>query len=308
MSTEDAELGPLNDGCDHSGLVDPAGDGNVLVEHLARRFPRADAETWALRAANGELFVSGEPAGADRIVRAGQRVLWRRPPWREPLVPLGFAILWRDPEVLVVAKPRGLPTLPGGGLFDLHTVMRQVEKRIPGARPVHRLGRHTSGIVLCGRTRRARGVLSAGFRDGTTQKEYVALVEGHVPEGEHTIDVPLGPVPHPKLGTVTAHSPEGKPAFTTFERIESRGAESLVRVRIATGRPHQIRIHCAWLGHPLVGDPLYGIGGLPKSDALPSDGGYALHARRVVAPHPAGRKLITVECMPPPDLRSTRGT
>ncbi|MFG0318476.1 MAG: RluA family pseudouridine synthase [Planctomycetota bacterium JB042] len=295
--------GTLNEGCEHRAPVPGRNDGLTALAHLRDRFPRADEATWRRRLAAGEVRIAGVPVPAERVVRAGEVVVWRRPPWREPDVPLGFAVLYRDADVLAVAKPSGLPTLPGGGRFYLHTLGRQVRRAAPDARPAHRLGRHTTGVVLCGRSVRGRRALADAFRDGTVEKEYLALVEGAPPAGPTSVDVPLGPVPHPKLGTVTAASPTGKPSRSEVVRLERRGEHALCLVRIATGRAHQIRIHCAALGHPLVGDPLYGPGGLPKSDAVPGDGGYLLHAARIVFPHPADGRPVEVTCPPPPPLR-----
>jgi 23S rRNA pseudouridine1911/1915/1917 synthase len=117
--------------------------------------------------------------------------------------------------------------------------------------------------------------------------------------------VPIGRIPHPLLGTVHAASAGGRPARTVVHTLRAEDHASLVEVEIDTGRPHQIRIHLAAAGHPLVGDPVYDRGGLPRvgTRALPGDGGYLLHAARLVFPHPATALLTTVECAPPPGLR-----
>jgi 23S rRNA pseudouridine1911/1915/1917 synthase len=108
-------------------------------------------------------------------------------------------------------------------------------------------------------------------------------------------------VPHPRLGQVHAVSSAGKPATTHVEVLEVRGDQSLVEARIPTGRPHQIRIHLAAAGHPLVGDPLYAAGGLPRDESpgLPGDAGYWLHAHRLGFVHPSTGRRIEIECAPP---------
>jgi len=219
---------------------------------------------------------------------------------------MGFAVLFRDPELLAVAKPSGLPTLPAGGYLD-HTLLALVRRHYPEASPVHRLGRGTSGVVLFARTAPAgKGVLEA-WREHRVSKVYRALVQGHPTQDAFRVDTPIGPVPHPTLGSVHAASPQGRPSTSTARVLERREGSSLVEVVIETGRPHQIRIHMAASGHPLLGDPLYAIGGgLREGEALPGDEGYRLHAFRLSLPHPGTGVRLDLECQPPPVLRPER--
>ena len=288
--------------------VGPKIAGRSVLEHLAERYRHSTPAEWERRIRSGEVWLDGvRAAAADRLC-AGQRLIWHRPPWREPAVPLGFALLYADTDVLAVAKPRGLPTLPAGG-FLTHTLLWEVRRRFPGAVAVHRLGRGTSGVVLFARSARARRGLAGAWRTGQVARIYLALVAGRPARDRFAIDVPIGPVAHPLLGTVHAASAGGRPARTVVRVLRADDDASLVAVEIDTGRPHQIRIHLAAAGHPLVGDTLYGDGGLPRpaSRALPGDGGYLLHAARLVFPHPASAALTTVECAPPPGLRDTDG-
>ena len=152
---------------------------------------------------------------------------------------------------------------------------------------MHRLGRGTSGLLLFARTEAARRALAAEWRAGRVLKEYRALVSGVPRRSRFAVDVPIGLVPHPRLGRVHAAVAAGKPALSQVELLATRGGQALVSVRIPTGRPHQIRIHLAAAGHPLVGDPLYVKGGVPGPEpGLPGDGGYRLHAHRLVLAHP----------------------
>jgi len=139
----------------------------------------------------------------------------------------------------------------------------------------------------------------------SVQRIYRTLVRGLVDWEESTIDTPIGAVPHALLGTVFAANPHGKPSRSRVRVLERRADASLVEVELLTGRPHQIRIHLAAVGHPLVGDPLYSLGGVPdaKTRALPGDAGYFLHAERVRFPHPETGRPVEVACLPPPSLR-----
>ena len=203
----------------------------------------------------GRVLVEDRVVTPQTAVWTGQRFVWRRPPWREPEVPLSYAVLYRDEDLLALAKPRGLPTMPGGG-FLVHTLLHQMRKRYPAATPCHRLGRGTSGIVLCALC----GASPVGDRQGLSgwesrPRSIAALAVGAPTQSEFQVDVPIGPLPHPALGTVYAASPGGKESCTRVRVLERVDGGSILEARILTGRPHQIRIHLAAAGYPLVGDP-----------------------------------------------------
>lgn len=291
----------MNAGFEYRERVDAAAAGRTVLAHLSRRYVHSCLAVWRARIDAGEVRLEDSLASATDVLRAGQSLVWRRPPWREPVVPLAFAVLHRDEHLLAVAKPRGLPCVPNGG-FLTHTLLHLVRRVWPEATPLHRLGRGTSGLVLFGRTDVARRVVSAAWRDGLVDKEYRALVAGSPERRSWTIETPIGTMSHPRLGRVHAAADDGKRAKSHVRVLAARDGQALVSVRIPTGRPHQIRIHMAAAGHPLVGDPLYVAGGVPGPDAaLPGEGGYRLHAWRLGLAHPAGGRL-ELECAAPAEL------
>lgn len=274
--------------------------GLSLLDHLAARYRHSTRDEWRERIDAGLVLVEGRPARAGDLLRRGATIAWARPPWEEPEAPLTYALLYEDAALLAVAKPAGLPTLPGGGYLD-HTLLALVRRRHAAATPVHRLGRGTSGIVLFARTARASRALARAWRERRVTKVYRALVEGRPERNSFTVETGIGRVPHPVLGTVFAACPGGLPSRSVVRVLERGQATSLVEARIETGRPHQIRIHMAASGHPLAGDPLYAAGGGLREDgrALPGETGYLLHALRVALDHPETGAPFEVVCRPP---------
>jgi 23S rRNA pseudouridine1911/1915/1917 synthase len=209
-------------------------------------------------------------------------------------------VLLDDPHLLAVNKPSGLPTLPGGGFLE-NTLLRLVQKHTPNANPVHRLGRGTSGIVLFAKTPQAASNLSANWNTPRIRKIYRALAQNLAQHDAYEILTPIGLVPHPRLGSVWAASPSGKPSKSLAKVIARNPSTTTFEVSLYSGRPHQIRIHLASIGHPLVGDPLYGVTGQPLENlpGLPGDGGYLLHAQFLKFQHPITGEQINLEAALP---------
>jgi 23S rRNA pseudouridine1911/1915/1917 synthase len=293
----------LNDGYSYRevlGAKQTAGGTVTVLAHLARHYAHSSSDEWRRRLTAGEVRVDDRPVFGPEFLKPGQVLVWNRPPWQEPIVPVGYRVVYEDESLLAVDKPGGLPTLPGGG-FLTQTLLHQVRLRYPGANPLHRLGRGTSGLVLFARTEEAASRLTGAWREHEVNKTYLALAAGVAERPRYEIDTRIGPVPHPRLGTVHAASPEGKVSFSVAEVLEQRPDSVLFSVNIHTGRPHQIRIHLASIGHPLVGDPLYARGGhpLPHLPGLPGDGGYLLHAARLEFTHPRSGERRTLETPAP---------
>jgi 23S rRNA pseudouridine1911/1915/1917 synthase len=295
----------LNHGFEYRTRLNADAAGLRMIDYLTRYYSRFAPEVWMDLIESGRILLDGISSTCDAILRPGQVLSWMRPPWEEPEVPLSFAILYRDEHLLAVAKPGGLPTIPGGGAFMEHTLLYLVRRQFPKANPVHRLGRGTSGVVLFALTRESASKICQALEHRRILKEYRALASGYPDRDEFEINTPIGTVPHCILKTIHAASPAGKPARSHISVLERRDGCSLLQIRITTGRPHQIRIHLAASGHPLVGDPLYVAGGIPaqNSRALPGDLGYHLHNLRLGFPHPTTKEWTEIICAPPPPLR-----
>ena len=295
---------PLNRGWSYREQVGPEGSGQTVLAYLTATRLHSSESEWAGRISRGEVEVDGILVRGEAVLHAGQTVTWNRPPWDEPQVPTNFEIVHEDHAIIVVNKPSGLPTMPAGGFLD-QTLLALIRQQYPGASPLHRLGRHTSGLVLFARTHEAASHLARSWRNHAVKKIYRALALGTTRTEMFVIDVPIGPVPHPLLGTVQAAVEGGKPSHSVAVVLEQRHDQTLFSVEITTGRPHQIRIHMAYAGHPLIGDPLYEAGGeLKRHPGLPGDGGYFLHAQQLHFVHPDTGQRMTVVATPPPDLQT----
>ena len=291
----------LNRGYAYTSIISSKDHGRTLLSHLANLYPHSTSEAWQQNLNNGEVTVNGVTATGSESLTLGQTLVWSRPPWIEPEAPRHFEVLWDDPHLLAVNKPSGLPTLPGGGFMD-NTLLRLVQRQYPDANPVHRLGRATTGIVLFAKTPHAASKLCVDWNTPRIQKIYRALAQDVAQQDAYEILTPIGLVPHPLIGSVWAAKPGGKPSKSRAKVIARTESATTFEVSLHSGRPHQIRIHLASIGHPLVGDPLYGFTGQPLENlpGLPGDGGYLLHAQFLKFPHPITGEPIDLEAALPP--------
>ncbi|MEZ4605287.1 MAG: RluA family pseudouridine synthase [Deinococcales bacterium] len=258
---------------------------------MSHYYQHSTEGVWLERLTKKEIFLDGKPATALETLSPGQKLIWQRPPWQEDPVPRYFELIYQDEDILVVNKPSGLPTMPAGGFLE-NTLLYLLRESYPELSPVHRLGRGTSGLVIFARHSKAAQVLSQAWQDGV-EKFFQALASEVANEAFYDIRAKIGLVDHPRLGKVYAASDKGKSARSLAQVSGMQAQQTLFEVSLKSGRPHQIRIHLAYIGHPLVGDPLYDKGGvLLPSPGLPGDGGYCLHAAFLKFRQPSSGKFL----------------
>ncbi|KAI5067897.1 hypothetical protein GOP47_0016242 [Adiantum capillus-veneris] len=348
---------PRNEGIIYRDVLPSTFSTSSVLDFYCTKYNcSAPREGWQQRIQNGQITVDGEVVKAfDTTLRAGNCLTYHRLPWTEPPAPWRLQILYEDDHLLAVNKPSGLQVLPGG-LYQQRTVLTQLMWRCQAAAanvstldypcisqpsPVHRLGRGTSGVLLCAKTKAAKSKLSLdlamgassepfSFAEKRIMKIYRALVSGIIDTDETFIKEPIGTIKYPGvLKGLYAATPRGKPSQSKVVVLQRdlRNNRSLVQVEIFSGRPHQIRIHLAYLGHPLISDPLYVSGGKPEMSSLalleesqqsevnhddggylkpanpvPGDCGYHLHAHKLMLIHPITEKPLNIVAPCPPTL------
>ena len=209
-------------------------------------------------------------------------------------------VVYQDPDVAVVFKPSGMVVHPAAGNPSgtlVNALLRHLDNLsgIGGElRPgiVHRIDKDTSGLLLVAKNDMAHLSLSEQIRAHTVHRAYKAVVIGNMKEDAGTVDAPIGR--HPTDRKRMAIVPGGREAVTHWRVLERLKGATLIECRLTTGRTHQIRVHMASIGHPVLGDPVYG----PKKSPYPVAGGQLLHAYRVGFEHPRTGETLIFEAEP----------
>jgi 23S rRNA pseudouridine1911/1915/1917 synthase len=279
----------------------------IIVAHVGDRLSRAQIQT-AIKA--GGVTVNGAAAKAGHKLKGGEtiQVTLPDPPPEDvarPVTaePIPLSVLYEDKHIAVIDKPAGLVVHPGAGAPS-GTLVNALLARYPQLADmpydpsrrgiVHRLDKDTSGVIVVALRAVAQRRLMAQFQTRSVEKEYVALVERVPKTPIGRIDVPIGR--DPKLRTRMTPSRDGRPAVSEFTVIETfKNGRALVRVKLLTGRTHQIRVHLAFIGCPIVGDRVYGY-------RRPTLARQFLHAARLCFDHPRTGERLCFESALPPDL------
>jgi 23S rRNA pseudouridine1911/1915/1917 synthase len=285
--------------------------GLRLDQALARLLPdysRSRLQDWVKRAL---VRVDGASAAPKDKVWGGERIEVRAEAGPEARAfaaqAIALAIVHEDDHILVIDKPAGLVVHPGSGNPDstlLNALLHHAPAlaALPRAGIVHRLDKDTSGLLVVAKTLAAQTSLVRQLQAHTVRREYLAVVIGK-PKATGKVEATIGR--HPVARTKMAVVARGKAAITHYRVLRAGHGWSLVECRLETGRTHQIRVHMHSIGHPLIGDPVYGSARLER--ALPEAARHfrrqALHAARLALVHPASGEAIAFESPLPADLQ-----
>lgn len=297
--------------------VAPDEAGLRLDKFLAARLPEVSRTQMQRLIEQGHVSVAGGDAMARYRVRAAETIRVGVPPPR-PARPLAedipLHVVYEDEALVVINKAPGMVVHPAPGhargtlvnalLHHCHTLSGIGGEERPGI--VHRLDKDTSGLLLVAKHDRSHRHLSAQLKARQVQRRYLALVVGGMPAVRGTIDAPIGRHPqHRQKMAVVAH---GRSARTHYDVIDTWGPINLLRLSLETGRTHQIRVHLAHIGRPVVGDPVYGSGAvrLPQAPRLEGQirafDRQALHAETLRFQHPETAAWLTFTAPLPADM------
>ena len=257
--------------------------------------------------AEGRVRVNGKPAAKSARLSGGETVTVDVPQLRETALPpqdIPLDVVYEDDDVIVVNKPTGLVVHPAPGHPDgtlVNALLHHCGDSLSGIggekRPgiVHRIDRDTSGLIIAAKNDAAHLALSAQLKDHSLSRTYECLVTGNMKQDSGTVDAPIGrsSADRKKMAVV----PTGRRAVTHWEVVARYPGVTHLRCRLETGRPHQIRVHMAYIGHPILGDTVYGA-----KKPVPGLTGQCLHATGLRFIHPRTGEPVELHCPLPPEF------
>jgi 23S rRNA pseudouridine1911/1915/1917 synthase len=298
--------------------LEPAHAGWRLDRALAAVVPTLSRERLKTLIRSGAVQSEGRPVRDPAIKVRGQEYLSVAVPEPKPArnepqdIPL--TVIFEDEHLLVVDKPAGLVVHPAAGNFDgtlVNALLHHCGGSLSGiggvARPgiVHRIDKDTSGLLVVAKTDVAHEGLAKQFAAHSIDRRYLAIVSGILGASEGAVDAPLARSAANRKRIAIVEGGRGKRAVTHWKRLRVLKDAALVECRLETGRTHQVRVHMASLGHPLVGDPVYGRSGKTHGKLLKELGFHrqALHATELGFTHPVTKGRLSFTSPMPPDMQ-----
>lgn len=291
-------------------LVDDDGVNKRLDAWLGTKMNDVSRNAIQRKIDAGEITVNGKSRKANYRLKQADRitVVPDEPKCTEVLpenIPL--SIVYEDQDLLVINKPRGIVVHPAVGNENgtlVNAVLFHCGAELSGIggvmRPgiVHRIDKDTTGLLVVAKNDVAHLRLTEQLSDRTLSREYYALVHGNIKEDRGTIDAPIGRSPKDRKRMAVVHDPSAREAITDYEVLERFQVATLVRCKLRTGRTHQIRVHMKYIGHPIYGDPVYGV----KNEPFHLNG-QLLHAKRIGFVHPVSGEHVSYETDLPEDFQ-----
>jgi len=290
-------------------IPEPGGRADVVLSASLDGLTRSAAQRWL---EEGRVTQNGLALKKNARLQPGDRLLISPPqPEAVDLTPqnIPLDIIYEDGDVIVVNKPVGMVVHPAPGHPDgtlVNALLYHCDKSLSGIngqlRPgiVHRIDRDTSGLLIAAKHDRAHLALAAQLADHTLYRLYHGVVMGGFRENSGTIHAPIARHPTDRKRMAVCPLGQGREAVTHWQVVDSRNAHSHVTCRLETGRTHQIRVHMAHIGHPLLGDTVYG-----GKKPVPGLAGQCLHAAQLTFTHPSTGQPMTVQAPLPPWFLST---